>query len=466
MEKDLQTECRNVEKSAVTVRPKKKSYTSQEILDFFATLEVDSSWAFIHCKPSDTNKLTHGYHRYPAKFIPQVVERLFDEYLGEHKEAHVNDLFMGSGTTIACAIARGHFASGTDINKTAYLITKAKSTPIEPTYLKERVSAVITDLESFLEESLFKPIVKIEPYIPQQNIERVDYWFSPNIKEQLGIILARIYKENDEKVKTFLLCGFSHILKTCSRWLMGSSKPTVDKSKIPTPPLQAFKTHIKKMSKGNKAFYETTSSVVRDNIDKYLTIKCQDARSQPCEDNSVDIQITSSPYVTSYEYADLHQLTTLWLEHAEDLKEYRKNFIGTAYFEQKDYLLSSQIAQNIVDQLVTKDRSMAQEVSMFFHDMEECFKETYRILKPGGRACYVIGDTTLRGVDILNAEVFAETMQAAGFEIDRVIKREIPSKVLPQTRDKKTGKFASNHNADFHAYPVEYIVIGLKERKL
>ena len=29
-------------------------------------------------------------------------------------------------------------------------------------------------------------------------------------------------------------------------------------------------------------------------------------------------------------------------------------------------------------------------------------------------------------------------------------------------RDKKTGRFASNQDADAEAYPVEYIVVGLK----
>jgi hypothetical protein len=37
-----------------------------------------------------------------------LVERLLDEYLIGIKEPHVNDLFMGSGTTIACAISRGY----------------------------------------------------------------------------------------------------------------------------------------------------------------------------------------------------------------------------------------------------------------------------------------------------------------------------------------------------------------------
>ena len=43
-------------------------------------------------------------------------------------------------------------------------------------------------------------------------------------------------------------------------------------------------------------------------------------------------------------------------------------------------------------------------------------KEMYRILKTGGKACTIIGNTSLRGVEILNAQVAAEQMQAAGFK--------------------------------------------------
>lgn len=106
---------------------------------------------------------------------------------------------------------------------------------------------------------------------------------------------------------------------------------------------------------------------------------------------------------------------------------------------------------------------MAKEIEAFFIDMEEVFDESFRILKHGGRCCYVIGDTKLKGIDILNAEVFAESLQYSGFKFDRLLKREIPSKILPQKRDEKTGRFANNHEANFEAYPIEYIVIGLKE---
>jgi hypothetical protein len=303
---------------------------------------------------------------------------------------------------------------------------------------------------------------KFNPYIPKLKIERIEYWFEPKTIEELGIILARIDHETDEKVKLFLRCCFSHILKTCSRWLMGSTKPTIDKNKRMLKPLDAFKKHIRRMMRGNETFWAAIPQNVKRDLSKYLIIRRQDARRQPVKGNSVDIQITSSPYVTSYEYADLHQLTTIWLEPEIDLKEYKKEFIGTAAKNNGTRMLKSLIGKEIANKLQEVDKKMADEVEAFFVDMQECFDETHRILKGGGRCCYVIGNTKLKGVDISNAEVFAESMQYAGLKIDRIIKREIPSKVLPSKRDAKTGRFAANDSADSFAYPTEYIVIGRK----
>lgn len=442
-------------------KEKEKLYTSSEIIELFRHKDIDNKWSFIEYKPTDTSKLTHCYHRYPAKFIPQMVEKLMDEYLIGTKEPHVNDLFMGSGTTIACAISRGYRASGTDINYISELITRAKSMPINPLVLREKIEELFTDLAFLESETLFSAPIK--PYIPEKNVERINYWFKPEVKEELGIMLARIKKESDIRIRNFFAVCFSHILKTVSIWLMGSTKPTRDFNKKNQKPIVSFKRHLKKMERGNKSFWAIVPAHIKSNLDLHLNIKRGDARNQPVEDETVDIQITSSPYVTSYEYADLHQLSTLWLEYSADLSEFRKEFIGTSYKSYEDSQLKSEIAQSIVNQMSLKDQKMAKEIEAFFIDMQECFDETYRILKHGGRCCYVIGNTTLRKIDILNAEVFAESMQYSGLVIDRIIKREIPSKILPQKRDAETGRFAKNGEEDFHAYPTEYIVIGRKK---
>ena len=74
---------------------------------------------------------------------PQLVEKLIDEYISD-AEAHINDPFCGCGTTIVTAISRGFKASGTDINRIAYLITRVKSTPIEPGYLDEKIDELLS----------------------------------------------------------------------------------------------------------------------------------------------------------------------------------------------------------------------------------------------------------------------------------------------------------------------------------
>ncbi len=443
------------------INSKRRFLNSRDISDLFKKTKISPDWSFEDVTPGQTSKLSHCYHRYPAKFIPQLVEKLMDEYLIGHGSFHVNDLFMGSGTTLACAIVRGCYASGTDINYSAKLITQAKCTPIEPIFLKTKINKFLEDL-NFLNEKCLFPFKKYKPQIPKSNIERIEYWFEPKTIEELGIILRRINYEKDENIRLFLKCCFSHILKTCSRWLMSSTKPTRDKNKKIAKPICAFKKHINKMLRGNESFWETVPEKIRKNPGKYLIAKRQDARHQPVKDNSVDIQITSSPYVTSYEYADLHQLTTIWLEPEVDLKEYKKEFIGTSAKSNGIRMLKSHIGRDVTDNLHAVNKKMADEVEAFFVDMQECFDETYRILKHGGRCCYVIGNTKLKGIAILNAEVFAESMQYSGLKVDRIIKREIPSKILPTTRDAKTGRFATNGNADTFAYPTEYIVIGRK----
>jgi len=397
--------------------------TENEILDKFKYKNVDNEWSFSEYKQSDTSKWTNCYHRYPAKFIPQLVEKLFDEYI-KTQNAHINDPFMGSGTTLVSAIARGYKASGTDINKIAYLMTKVKTTPIEPIYLNEKI-------EKFL-KSIYCINKSIEPLIPENHKNRIDYWFREEEKYELGKILRIIYSEIDDKVKDFLLVAFSNILKNCSIWLQGSTKPTRDFKKIPNKPFEVLKKHLKKMQIGNYNFYKIVPSKVKNNIIDYLNIGIYDARNQPVPDASVDLIISSSPYVTSYEYADLHQLSTIWLDLADNLNEYKKDFIGTSYKVHKDKKLRSKIAIDIVNNMYKKSKKFSKEIEAFFIDMEEVFDESYRILKYGGRCCYVIGDTKLKGVDILNAEVFKESLKYSGFKIDRIIKREISLIILLQ----------------------------------
>ncbi|MBU2567462.1 MAG: site-specific DNA-methyltransferase [Elusimicrobia bacterium] len=418
---------------------KKAKLLSFDILKLFAKTRVDYTWSFSDCTRKDTAYITHGYHRYPAKFIPQLARRLIEEYTNVGNI--VVDPFMGSGTTVVEAIMSERIGIGVDINLVAWLISKAKTIPIKPDKVAVEFDSLLVNIEKTKNVKL-----------PQN--ERIDYWFPKRTKEKLAVIFSNINKIKNCGIKMFFLCGFSNILKNCSIWLQKSNKPTRDFDKVPTEPIEVFKKQIRSMMKKNAEFYATIPNGCG------AVVKCQDARKLPVEDEKASLVVTSPPYVTSYEYADLHQLTALWLEYTDSLTEFRKKFIGTAHHNKRNLEIDSEIGRTCIKKLKEKDSKKSEEVAMYFGEMRECFIEMYRVLRVGGKACIVIGDTSFCGVDVPNAEVFAEQMQNIGFEIHKIIKREIPSKNLPSTRDPKTGQFTSSSNhKKILAYPTEYIII-------
>ena len=54
---------------------------------------VIEDWTFAHLKREETLWGPHGYHRYPAKFIPQLVHRIIDAYSSPNEL--VGDPFLG-----------------------------------------------------------------------------------------------------------------------------------------------------------------------------------------------------------------------------------------------------------------------------------------------------------------------------------------------------------------------------------
>ena len=73
-------------------------------------------------------------------------------------------------------------------------------------------------------------------------------------------------------------------------------------------------------------------------------------------DSYVDLIVTSPPYVTSYEYGELQQLSTLWFNFANDISELKRNYVGTSSRRYSQGMVDSKIAYQIVKKLSTKKR--------------------------------------------------------------------------------------------------------------
>lgn len=413
----------------------------------FDKIKVSPEWCFKNAR--STEQWTHGYHRYPAKFLPNLVKKLIEDYT--QPTDLVADFFAGCGTTLVEAKVHGRRSVGVDINPVAELITSAKIKPIEPERLERKFKSIIARFEDYDRDNF----IDIDVH------EKVDYWFFPRHKYKIAFLYEVIFATRDENTRTFFLVALSHILKNCSKWLQSSTKPQVDPDKKPTDPFVAFTRHTKLMIKKNKEFFDQLQKNMFLNTE--CEIRLEDARQTSLEAGSVGAIITSPPYVTSYEYAEIHQLTGYWFDYFKDLTGFRKKFIGTFYSLNQDTTTNSELANKIIRKLLNKDKRTAKEVANYFRDMYSVAIEMHRVLQQDGHACLVLGNTTFRGVRIKSAEVLTDMLSIVGFDIVEVIKRSIPNKLIPTIRDKKSGRFSKLKNKDSKLiYPEEYIIVAKK----
>ena len=428
------------------------------IISALRRIDFDESWTFANVKRKEIVYLTHSYHRYPSKFIPQLASALIEKY--SKKGELVLDPFTGSGTTLLEALLLRRYAIGIDINPISELICKAKTTPIEPVLLQTCIDKLFKRIKAYNNNKEERNTIS-NSVIQNLDLKRIDFWFSKAIKHELAVILYAINEEENDEVRTFLKCGFSHILKICSKWKARSIKPVRDQHKKTPRPMPIFEQHIYHMLKKNKEYYNILPPLIKKDLHEYVKIYCDDCRNVRRYADNVSLIVTSPPYVTSYQYFYVHQLSTMWLEPTIKFEDYNKKFIGATNKPLLYESIKSETGKSIVAELENRRPSVAKDVKTYFIEMQKALEEFRKVLKPNGKTCIVIGDTSLYGINILNSQVLLELALNVGYEIERVVKRRVPAnaKFLPSIRNPKTGSFRSEKENSMVAYPYEFILV-------
>ena len=373
----------------------------------------------------------HSLHAYPAKFPAFIADKAIQLALkkGIHVKT-VSDIFCGCGTVALEAKINNINFWGCDINPVATLITKAK------TY-----SYDVRKLESYYQN--IKDAFFIDIHVDNGNYlhanERIQYWFKKEQFDDLLKLKHAILTIPQGKYRVIFECLFSSILKPTSRWLTKSIKPQVDPNKKIADVWKSFENQYKKL---NKCLREIPESHTKINI---ATCSILTKRKLP----KVDLIISSPPYVTSYEYADLHQLSSLWLGFTEDYTSLRKGTMGSAYNSETfnyDILDLNETARRIIANLKANEKiakSKIKSIARYYIDMQKAAEQCYKMLNPCGMALFVIGDTEYKGTQIHNSKQLAESLIQSGVNEVAISKRKITNKILSPYRD-ENGKFTNN----------------------
>jgi len=337
------------------------------------------------------------------------------------KKLRVLDPMAGSGTTLVSALAKGHHAIGCDTDPLALLIARAWCSNVDPYGLRYRGELVLERAKK-----LSASLISKEAYPAQADSETrkfIDFWFDKTNRIQLTALSKCISQIHDATEKTLLWCAFSRLIITKKSGVslaidISHSRPHKKYRGAPIHPFDKFLLEVDYIAKKAPFNNHNVSTVI---------LRRGDARSLPVKNNSVDMVITSPPYLNAIDYIRGHKFSLVWMGYSiASLRKVRSGNIGSErsfnLSETKDVLSTLKLMVNVA-KLNRRNRDI---VLRYVSDMNRVFSEVRRVLKREGLAVFVIGDSTVRGVFIKNSDGLIHLAQRNGLQLISKTTRPIP----------------------------------------
>ena len=393
--------------------------------DSTRTKKYDPSWDYAE---DNTRGYTHPIHPYPAMMIPQVAGRLIDMYA--KPKAVVLDPFCGSGSVLLEAFIRGYDSYGIDINPLSLLISKVKTTPINYKQLQN-------GLENILEK------VSTTKKINSPDFFNIDFWFKPRVASKLASLRAAIDLIRDKRIKDFFKVAFSFTVRASSNTRNGEFKLyRIDDEKLLNFNPDVIGLFKKRAQQNIDAMTELWKEFKEN--ETQVNILNEDARYRTSiKDGLVDIVVTSPPYgdsKTTVAYGQFSRLSLQWLGfNGESLDIDNRSLGGRLDIDNLHLGYSSPNLRYAIDLISRVDNKRAREVLAFYIDLKKCFVELSRVVKKGGFLCMVVGNRTVKGIQLPTDEIVADFGEQAGFRHIETFIRKIPNKRMP-SKNSPTNK--------------------------
>ena len=383
---------------------------------------IDINWDF---KTADTKEFTHCFHVYPAMMIPQVARRLIHDFKPQGTCNLLFDPYMGSGTSLVEAMIAGINSIGTDINPLAKFIAKAKT---KTTYFDvDEIEKHVAHIQML--NFTFDPSKVINTDFSR--ISNYTFWYSEDVLLKLSYISQSI-KQLKEEYQLFFNIALSEVVRESSftrnsefkRFKMNEKQL----HKFTPDVFGLFNGKVSRNLKGLKQFCENKSSAISQIFD-FNTV--YNIPSTILSNESVDMIVTSPPYGDSHTtvaYGQFSRWANEWFGF-ENAKNIDKLLMGGKRQCQENFRTIT-IKEELLN-IKEIDAKRYAEVISFLNDYHHSIRNIAPIVRKGGRVCYVVGNRTVKGIQISLDYFTAEMFEKYGFRHEQTIVRHIPNKRIP-----------------------------------
>ena len=305
-----------------------------------------------------TDRVRRNLFPWTGQFSPQLVEELLTAYAP--RDSIVLDPFVGSGTSLVEAARLGLSACGGELNPAAVVLARVFQTVNLDATARE---IVLCELRNKLFDMIRPPAGSLF----------FDGAYESAGRSAIEAALVRLWRETapgaarDIAAALVVLCDFY--------------RKNLDSGTV-------YKTWLR---------LEQTVRALPES-ERLVAVHHADARALPIESKSVDLVLTSPPYINVHNY---HQKFRRSVEAMEwDVLSLARSEIGSN-------------RQNRGNRFLT--------VIQYSLDMALALREMVRAVRPGALLILVLGrESSVRGARFFNGELVAEiAVQCVGLEIER-----------------------------------------------
>lgn len=400
------------------------------------------------------NQYIHGWYPFVEGYSKEFIDSVINEL--DYIPTHCLDPFSGSGTTAMELQKYNIKCTSFEVNPFMYHLSKAKmrtdytikSFKLNKAIIEDMLINASEDIESYISAPMYKSIVKKST---------LNKWiYNEDIMKGLLDIKYAISQLKDIKYKELFNIALATILLEVSNVYRNGKCLSYKKNWSDNNKFNRYLVHELFLNNLNNVIYPDIKKINKLKSTKgklfsnYKNLHLGDSRkhSSNIEENSIDLVITSPPYLNSRDYTDTYMIELWMLDYIRDyneLKQLRHNtfrsHVQVAWG--KTDTLDIQILNNALDELGEHkekfwNKHLLEMIKGYFLDMDILLGNLYSKLKNNGRIYLNVANSAYYGVEIEVDKIIAEIGIRKGFKVLEIRKAR---KLNPSSQQKEKIPF-------------------------
>lgn len=383
----------------------------------------------------------HRWYPFVEGYSKEFIKSIIDEV--NKKDLVCLEPFSGSGTTSLELQHNNIPCYSFEINPLMYIIAKVKlendydlnKVELWHDFVQTKRAVINADLKTVF-STLYEGNNK-----RKWNYDKVVGLAVQKLKMAIDLIKEEKYKNLFFVVLSSILLDVSNLYRNgkCLSYKKNWEEITLSEADV-------FKKFDNKINKDIKKDIQSIKKTAQNNQNILFNEDSRVGIEKEVENNSIDLVITSPPYLNSRDYTDTYmlELKTLGLTNTyEEVRNLREKTLRShvQIKWQDNESINNKTLESTLKLL--KDCSEDQEmwnssildmVRLYFVDMQKIFHVIYKKVKLGGRIYFNVSNSAYFNVMINTLEICAEIAESEGFKVIEIRKAR---KLKPSPQQKE-----------------------------